>query len=198
MSETNAEQNPAMPQGGYTDWARQLVEGLVEAERKWLELAAQQNELVFKTIREGLEYYRSAPNPTLGEWARQGMENFLETQRKWTENLTQQRFQFLQAQTQEGAEFAPGVTPAAPTGAVTDMAQQQINMLADARRRWLDFAAQQNAQVVQGVKRALNIEENTGAASYVDWTQQAVNNYVEIQKRWLDLFTQLPFGGRRG
>ncbi|HEX2913688.1 MAG TPA: hypothetical protein VH186_22985 [Chloroflexia bacterium] len=201
MSEMNqsTHHNP-MDGGQYTDWARQLVEGLVEAERKWMELAAQQNELVFNAIREGIEAYRSAPNPALGDWARQGLENFLEAQRKWTENFTQQRTQFFNMETQPAdidniPEVGATATPSASQFA--GFTSQPLEMMADARRRWLDFAARQNAQVVAGVKKALNIEEGTSAASYVDWTQQAVNNYVEVQKRWLDLFTQLPFQGQR-
>jgi hypothetical protein len=182
------EQTPAdpMPDSTYNDWARQMVENLVEAERKLLDMATQQNEMVFKAIREGLEFYRSAPTPTLAEWARQGLENLLEAQRKWTESATQQRFNFFQTQ-------ASGEAAQTATSTVADYAQQQIEMLAETRKRWLDFAAKQNAQVVNGVKKALRLEENPAASTYADWAQQAVDNYVEIQKRWLDLAVQFPF-----
>ena len=63
-------------------------------------------------------------------------------------------------------------------------------MLSPATRR---YAAGQNAQVVEGVKRALGIREGTPAATYIDWTQDAVNSYVEFNKRWLDLLTQFSF-----
>jgi hypothetical protein len=67
------------------------------------------------------------------------------------------------------------------------------------RRDWLDFAAQQNAQVISVMKESLNIDDSSPVAAFADFTQQAVNNYIEVQKRWLDLAMQLPFlGGTPG
>jgi hypothetical protein len=67
-----------------------------------------------------------------------------------------------------------------------------------ARTQWLDFAAEQNAQVVKAVKDGFNLADNSPAAALADFAQQAVTNYVEVQKRWLDLATQLPFMGAPG
>lgn len=194
MSEVHANANPGAVPGGmdYANWARQLVEGLVEAERRWLELAAAQNELTFNAIRQGVEAFSSAPTSGLGEWARQGLENFMEAQRSWTGNFELQRQQFLNGQFQPGSEMA-GNPNMPPTGQMAGLITQPIELLADARRRWLEFAATQNAQIVEGVKRALGIREGTPAATYIGWTQDAVNSYVDFQKRWLDLLTQLPF-----
>jgi hypothetical protein len=193
MTEVNPNISPATAPGevAYTDWARQLVEGLVEAERRWLELAAAQNELVITTIQRGMEAFRSAPTAGLGEWARQGLENFLEAQRKWTGNFDQQRAQFFNSQFQPGGEMPPGI--AMPAGQMAELMTQPLELLADTRRRWLDYAAGQNAQVVEGVKRAVGIREGIPAATYIDWTQDAVNSYVEFNKRWLDLLTQFSF-----
>jgi hypothetical protein len=63
------------------------------------------------------------------------------------------------------------------------------------RRGWLDFAAQQNAQVISVMKESLNIDDSSPVAALADFTQEAVNNYIEVQKRWLDLAMQLPFLG---
>ena len=194
MSEVHAQPKPgaAPAQADYAEWARQLVEGLVEAERRWLELAAAQNELTFNAIRQGVEALRNAPTAGLSEWARQGLENLLEIQRSWTGNFNQQRMQFLNSQLQPGSNMAANLNMP-PTGQMAGLLTQPVEMLADARRGWLEFAASQNAQVVEGVKRALDIKEGTPAATYIGWTQDAVNSYVEFQKRWLDLLTQLPF-----
>ena len=67
-----------------------------------------------------------------------------------------------------------------------------------ARTQWLDFAAQQNAQVIKAVKEGLGLDESSPAAALADFAEQAVTNYVEVQKRWLDLATQLPFFGQTG
>ena len=50
------------PETGAAEWAQQVVEHLVDAQKKWIDLTAQQNALVLKAIEEGMQFYRSA-NP---------------------------------------------------------------------------------------------------------------------------------------
>jgi len=87
------------------------------------------------------------------------------------------------------------VTPSDVSRAVSDYAGQGLEAFVKARTQWLDFAAQQNAQVISALKAGLNLDDNSPAAALADFAQQAVTNYVEVQKRWLDLATQLPFMG---
>ena len=145
----NNEKVDDIPVGGtrpsYTDWAKQVVENLVEAEKKWIELASEQNALTMKAIRQGVEFYRAAPNPGMADWARQGVESLLEAQKKWVESATQQRNQFFQTQQAQQEDTEANVTATNKT--VTDYAQQQVESLVEARKRWLDYASQQNAQV---------------------------------------------------
>ena len=89
----------------------------------------------------------------------------------------------------EGAGFDTGDV----TRAISDYAGQGVDAFVKARTQWLDFAAQQNAQVLNAVKEGLGLDESSPAAALADFAQQAVTNYVEVQKRWLDLATQLPF-----
>jgi hypothetical protein len=170
----------------YSEWATKVVENLVEAEKKWIEFASQQNALVLKAIRDGIELYRQAPNPVMGGWAKQGLESFMEAQKKWTENVTQQREQFFQSQEQ-------GTDDASEAKVVTGYAQQQVESLIEARKKWLDFASQQNTQFLNAVKQGLGITDASAAKNLTDWAQQSMDSYVEIQKRWLDLYVNLPF-----
>ena len=87
------------------------------------------------------------------------------------------------------------MTPSDISRAVSDYAGQGLEAFVKARTQWLDFAAQQNAQVIKALKDGLNLDDNSPAAALADFAQQAVTNYVEVQKRWLDLATQLPFMG---
>jgi len=88
-----------------------------------------------------------------------------------------------------------GVTASDLSRAASDYAGQGLEAFVKARTQWLDFAAQQNAQVIKSVKDGLNLDDNSPAAALADFAQQAVTNYVEVQKRWLDLATQLPLFG---
>ena len=80
---------------------------------------------------------------------------------------------------------------------ISDYASQGIDRFVEARTAWLDFAAQQNAQVLKAVKDGLGLDESSPAAALADFAQQAVTNYVDVQKRWLQLATQLPFPGAK-
>ncbi len=173
------------------DWTRGVIDNLFEAEKKWLELASQQNALVLKTMREVLSMNQSAPNTAMGEWARQGLESFVEAQRKWVENVSQQQANFLSSQRTMMEQTTAAANPA--NREPINPGEQPLEYLAEARRRWLDFAAQQNAQFMKAVREGMGMSESTPANTISEMTQQAVDNYVEVQKRWLNLATQWSF-----
>ena len=181
----------------YTDWVKQVVENLLEAEKKWIELASEQNALTMKAIRQSLEFYRTAPTRPLGNWARQGMDGFLEAQRKWFDSAAQQRNQLFQQAQEAGVETAPTTEePVAPGTAtvkpVTDYVRQQVEGLVEARKRWLDFLTQQNAQALRSMQEALGLKESVPATNIAKWSQQTMEGYVDVQKRWLDFITRTP------
>ncbi len=186
-SEVDNAPNPAQ-----TDWTKQVVENLVAAERRWIELSSEQNALTLKAIRDGLALYRSAPSSALAEWARRGVESLVEAQKLWVDNTTRQRDEYLRVQAQ-----VTNATTNSPVANQTQMLsgamQQQVEALVETRKRWLDFTAQQNAQFLKAVKSGLGLPESSPTTNWTEWAQQAVDNYVEVQKRWLDLATQLPF-----
>lgn len=189
-----AEERPS-----YTEWVKQVMGGLLEAEKKWFELASDQNALTLKAIREGVELYRTAPTLPMANWARRGVENFLEVQTKWLDSAIRQRNELL-SQTQEATPEVEEVDEAHPGEAVDavrrlpDFARQQLGNLVEARKRWLNFAEQQNTQFIQGLQEALGVKEPSTTASFAKWSQQMMENYFEVQKRWLDLVTRVPAG----
>ena len=183
----------------YTEWVKQVMEGLLEAEKKWFELASDQNALTLKAIRQGVELYRTAPTLPMASWARRGVENFLEVQTKWLDSAIRQRNELLhesqEAVTEvEAAEEVPEGEAVAAVRRLPDFARQQLENLVEARKRWLDFAEQQNVQFMQGLREALGIKESSTTASFAKWSQQMMENYFEVQKRWLDLVTRVPAG----
>ena len=190
----NPDKNPDT--NAATEWAAEVVNHLMTAQKNWIEITQQQNALTMKAIEEGMSFYRNAPTPALGEWARQGYEGFVEAQKRWSEIASQQSGQMFQA-LRDGMTFDPAkameMMPNALPNALMDTMGQSMDTLIKAQTQWLDFAAQSNAQAVQAMKDGLNLDDNSPAAALADFAQQAMTNYVEVQKRWLDLATQLPF-----
>ena len=59
--------NDQTTQPNAAEWAQQVVEHLVTAQKKWIDLTAQQNAIVLKAIEEGMQFYRTAPTPALAD-----------------------------------------------------------------------------------------------------------------------------------
>jgi hypothetical protein len=177
----------AMP----TDWAKMIVNQLIEAQRMWLEMTTQQTALVFKTVSEVMGMSQNAPSEALGNWAKQGVESFITAQKHWSEIAMQQSAQLMQT-VQSGASFG-GAGDA--LGTAQGAAGKGLEMLVNMRTAWLDFAAQQNAQMVQALKQNLKLDDSSPVSALADFAQQTMSSYVEIQKRWLDMATQMPIFG---
>src|SRR5690242_18675977 len=118
------------------EWAKQVGEHLVEAQKKWIEITTEQNALVLKAVKEGMELYNTAPTPALGEWARQGVESFVEAQKRWAEMVSQQSAQLFGA-LREGASF----NGTEVMTSMSDYMGQGLEAFIQARTQWLDFAA---------------------------------------------------------
>jgi hypothetical protein len=176
-----------------TDWAKMIVNQLIEAQRMWLEMTTQQTALVFKTVSEVMGMSQNAPTEALSNWAKQGVESFIAAQKHWSEIAMQQSAQLIQT-VQSGASFGVGGGTDA-LGAAQGAAGQGMEMLVNMRTAWLDFAAQQNAQMVKALKQNLNLDDSSPVSAIADFAQATMSSYVEIQKRWLDLATQMPFFG---
>lgn len=178
----------AMP----NDWAKMIVNQLIEAQRMWLEMTTQQTALVFKTVSEVMGMSQNAPTEALGNWAKQGIESFITAQKHWSEIAMQQSAELMQT-VQSGASFG-GAGDA--LGTAQGAAGKGLEMLVKMRAAWLDFAARQNEQMVQALKQNLKLDDSSPVSALADFAQQTMTSYVEIQKRWLDLATQMPlFGG---
>lgn len=173
------------------DWAKMVVNQLIEAQRMWLEMTTQQTAAIFKTVAEVMGMSENAPTDELGKWAKQGVESFIAAQRQWAEMAMRQSAQLMQS-VQSGANFG-GATDA--LGTAQGAAGKGLEMLVNMREAWLDFAEQQNKQMVKALKQNLKLDDSSPVAAFADFAQQTMASYVEIQKRWLDLATQMPFFG---
>lgn len=171
----------------YTSWVKQIVESLLDSEQKWLELAAEQNELTLKALKQGADFLRTTPTPPISEWARQRMETFMQTQRKWIDTASRQRDQLIQKAQESGKEVEGTPTPNAKT--VADFARQRLEDLVEARNRWLDFVAKQNDLFIRSMEEIFGVKESSTAADRAKLAEETVDNYIELQKRWLKIAT---------
>jgi hypothetical protein len=171
----------------YTTWVQQVVEAMLDSEQKWLELAAEQNELTLKALKQGVEFFRTVPTPPITEWARRGEERLMAAQQRWIDSTTRQRERMLREMEKAGKETEG--TPTPNFKSVTDFAREQVEGLVEARHRWLDFLSKQNTLFIQGIEETFGIKEATPAANRVKLVEETVDNYVDVQKRLLKVAT---------
>lgn len=176
------------------DFARMVVNQLVEAQRMWLELTTQQTALVVKTVSEVMGMSGNAPTDAMADWAKKGVEGFINAQKQWSEIAMQQGEKLMQT-VQSGASFSGGLEA---VGTAQAVAGKGLETLVNLRTAWLDFAENQNKQMVAMLKQNLNLDKSSPVSAVADFAQQTMSSYVEIQKRWLDLATQMPIFGSGG
>jgi hypothetical protein len=169
----------------YSEWVSKVVEYLVESQKRLVELAAEQNALIFKSIQEIDKFYRTAPNVDLANWSMGGLENLLENQRKWAESISMQSFPFMQGKKPEGEGKD-----------VFESWTNQVQGFMDSRKRWLDFLSEENTRFMNGMFEGLSMSATPQTSNITEWAKQAIDTYVESQRRWLDMFMRLPSGGK--
>jgi hypothetical protein len=174
------------------DFAKMVVNQLIEAQRMWLEMTTQQTAIIFNTVSEVMGMSQNAPTEALAKWTKTGVESFIAAQKQWSEIALKQSAQLMQT-VQSGASFGGGDMDA--LGAAQGAAGKGLEILVNMREAWLDFAAQQNAQMVKSLKQNLKLDDSSPVAAIADFAQATMTSYVEIQKRWLDMATQMPFFG---
>ena len=173
------------------DFAKMIVNQLIEAQRMWLEMTTQQTALIFKTVSEVMGMSENAPTEELAKMAKNGVTSFIEAQKYWAETAMQQSAQLMQT-VQSNVSFGGGLDT---LGTAQQTAGKGVDILVNMRTAWLDFAEQQNKQIVKALKSNLNLDESSPVSAIADFAQQTMSSYVEIQKRWLDMATQIPFLG---
>jgi hypothetical protein len=183
-SKANAAQMP-------NDFAKMIVNQLIEAQRMWLEMTTQQTALIFKTVSDVMGMSESAPTEELAKMAKNGVTSFIEAQKYWAETAMQQSAQLMQT-VQSNVSFGGGMDA---LGTAQQTAGKGVDILVNMRTAWLDFAEQQNKQIVKALKSNLNLDDSSPVSAIADFAQQTMSSYVEIQKRWLDMATQIPFLG---
>ena len=113
--------------------------------------------------------------------------SFIEAQRQWSQIALEQSGELMKA-VQSGADFQnPNILES-----LQKTAGQGLEMMAQMRTAWLDFANNQNTRTIDALKQGLNLDKDSPVNALADFAQNAMNSYVEIQKRWLDMATQLP------
>ncbi len=121
-----------------TVWVEEMMESLTGAQKRWIDLASEQNALFLKAIAEGVNFYKSAPTPALADWAKQGVEGIVEGQRRWADAASMQSTQFDFSEVRRTA---------------SDVTGKGLEAFVKARTQWLDFVVEQNAMTLKAMQR---------------------------------------------
>lgn len=144
----------------YNEWVKQVMEYMVEDEKKWMELASEQSNLTMKAVRQSLEFYRTFPMPPVLKWLREGTSRFYQMQKP-------------------GQEIPPVETTADTTE--VPVARPPLENLFEFRNTWFNFLARQNRQYMDLMQEGLGLRNRQVVPEH-NGEVPPVNNVVEAEK----------------
>jgi hypothetical protein len=164
---------PSAPAVALTDLLRRSVNAFVELQRKYLDLAARQNEAWLDVAKTGKPF----TGKQMAELAREGMEHFVEAQREFLDFVA------------EEAGKATG-SPSDKHGKKTEVAElasNSIDALIEAQKKLLDTANHQLKTNLKAMRGTRGVFSPVAGATVADLTRQSVESFVSAQKALLDV-----------
>jgi len=165
------------PSNPLVGWARQGIESFVAAQKIVLDLAAQENALLFGMAREHLGKPAFRPDAMLAGVADKGVKNFT-TAGKILLDLAAGETALVVDGVKDGLRL-----PAA-AGAAADLVRHRIDTLVGMQRRLLDAAAEETHAVAESYREGQGL---LAGAKVANLARRGIEAFVESEKKFLDL-----------
>ncbi len=123
------------PTDALSDWIRQGIEGFIEAQKRWSEIAVQQSKQILQAVQSNTNFANSGDESSGG--ANQGIESLVKMRNSWLDFVTRQNNQLITAM-----KDTLKIDDSSPVSAMADFAQQAVNNYVEVQKRWLDLAMQ--------------------------------------------------------
>jgi len=160
-----------------TEMAVEGTSSLVEAQRALLDLAQQENEIVFNGVKERIANF--LPGVAMTDLVRRSVGTFLDLQQELLTTTSKQTLDWV-----ESAEAGKSD----PAAHLVDFAREGVETFTRAQKKFLDVIAQEAARATSGkhsheVKPAKKTE-------LAQLAREAGEAFIEAQKRLLDVIGQ--------
>jgi hypothetical protein len=158
-------------------WARQGIESFVAAQKIVLDLAAQENALLFGMVREHLGKAPLRPDTMLAGMADKGVKNFT-TAGKILLDLAAGETALVVDGVKDGLRL-PLVA-----GAAADVLRHRMDTLIGLQKRLLDAAAEETHAVAESYQQGHGV---VAGAKVAELARRGIEAFVESEKKFLDL-----------
>ena len=168
---------PSPPSNPLMGWARQGIESLVAAQKIVLDLAAQENALVFGMVRDQFAAPPFRPGPMLAGLADKGVKNFT-TAGKILLDFAAGETALVVDGVKEGLRLP------VPAGAAAEVLRHRMETLVGMQKRLLDVAAEETHAMAESFQEG---EDLKAGARVAELARRGVEAFVESEKKFLDL-----------
>jgi len=174
---TKASSQAFSPVNQLAGWARQGIESFVATQKTLLDLAAQQNALVFGMVRERLSKPTFRPDAAIVQMADESVERFTAAGKILLDLAAGET-----ALVVDGVEV--GLRLPGFARAVLDVVRHRVDTLIGWQKRLLDAAAEQTHEVAESYREG---KVGRAGASLAELARQGIESFVESEKKFLDL-----------
>ena len=165
------------PSNPLMGWARQGIESLVAAQKIVLDLAAQENALVFGMVRDQFGAPLFRPGPMLAGLADKGVKNFT-TAGKILLDFAAGETALVVDGVKEGLRLP------VPVGAAAEILRHRMETLVGMQKRLLDVAAEETHAMAESYQEG---EGLMAGAKVAELARRGIEAFVESEKKFLDL-----------
>jgi len=165
------------PSNPLMGWARQGIESLVAAQKIVLDLAAQENALVFGMVRDQFGTPMVRPGPMLAGLADKGVKNFT-TAGKILLDFAAGETALVVDGVKEGLRLP------VPAGAAAEILRHRMETLVGMQKRLLDVAAEETHAMAESYQEG---EGLMAGAKVAEMARRGIEAFVESEKKFLDL-----------
>ncbi len=167
------------PSNPLMGWARQGIESFVAAQKIVLDLAAQENSLVFGVVREQFGKPLFRPGETLAEIADNGIKNAT-TAGKILLDLAAGEAALVVDSVKEGLPLP------VPAAATVEVVRHRLDTLVGMQKRLLDVAAGETHAVAESYRQGQGL---MAGAKVAEMARRGIEAFVDSEKKFLDLAT---------
>lgn len=176
MRSNHTRQEQSSPLATLTELAVEGTSSLIEAQRALLQLAQQENEIIFTGIKERVSSF--VPAAAMTDLVRRSVDTVIDMQQELLTHSSRQTLEWLESEKAGKGDRAARLAEFARTG---------VETFTRAQSRFLEAVAQESARAASG-------KQDGGAKAtkkeLTDLAREAGDAFIEAQKRLLDIMGQ--------
>ncbi len=159
-----------------TELAVEGTASLVEAQRTFLNLVQQENNIIFNGVKERISSF--IPAVALTDFTQRSLDTVIEMQQELLTSTSKQTLQWLESEKGKGGRAAH----------LVDFAREGVETFTRAQKKFLDLVAQEAATATGG--RKTHESKPAKKTELAQLAREAGNAFIEAQKRLLDVMGQ--------